>query len=58
MLGQDYGSASTALLLKRLIGARKARRLYQGSLQPLFAPTANQAETAEACLIARELVQR
>jgi DNA repair protein RadC len=45
-------------LLKRLIGARKARRLYQGSLQPLFAPTADQAETAEACLIARELVQR
>ena len=58
LLGQDYGSASTALLLKRLIGARKARRLYQGSLQPFFAPTANQAETAEACLIALELTKR
>jgi DNA repair protein RadC len=54
----DHRSASTADLLKRLIGARQTRRLYLGSLQPLFSPVPGQAEIAEACLIARELVQR
>jgi len=54
----NYCSASTADLLKHLIGARQARRLYQGSLQRLFSPVPGQAELAEQCLIARELVQR
>lgn len=44
-------------LLGKLIGAQESRRLYQGSLQPLFsAPTTDGPH--EVCAVARELVRR
>lgn len=49
--------ASDAELLGRLIGVRQSRRLYKGSLQPLFSPELTE-QTHEMCVIARELVQR
>jgi len=45
-------------LLTTLIGAKESRRLYQGSLQPLFAPTSEGTRQNEVCAAARELVKR
>lgn len=45
-------------LLTKLIGAKESRRLYQGSLQPLFAPPAAGPDQNEICAAARELVRR
>jgi DNA repair protein RadC len=45
-------------LLKRLIGARATQRLYRGSLQPLFSPSADHPKALERCAVARELVGR
>lgn len=45
-------------LLRRLIGARATQRLYQGSLQPLFSPSADGPKALERCAVARELVRR
>lgn len=44
-------------LLGKLIGIRESRRLYRGSLQPLFCPSA-EGEPQEKCAVARELVKR
>ncbi len=49
----NYAIFSDAKLLDKLIGVRESRRLYNGSLQPLFADNAN-----AKCAIAKELVQR
>lgn len=49
---------SDAELLTKLIGARESRRLYHGSLQPLFAPPAMSDRPSEVCAAARELVRR
>lgn len=48
-----YSNLSDIELLGKLIGARESRKLYRGSLQPLFAGNSN-----EKCTIAKELVQR
>ncbi len=54
----SYSHVSDAELLNRLIGVRETRRLYKGSLQPLFSPQSATTDAAEKCLVARELVQR
>jgi DNA repair protein RadC len=51
-------SLSDRDLLTKLIGAKESRRLYQGSLQPLFAPPAAGPDQNEICAAARELVRR
>lgn len=45
-------------LLAKLIGTNESRRLYQGSLQPLFASSAESNASHEICAVARELVHR
>jgi DNA repair protein RadC len=45
-------------LLAKLIGVRESRRLYHGSLKPLFSPPAAKGESHPICAVARELVQR
>ena len=50
-------SLSDAALLAKLIGARESRRLYKGSLKPLFSPSA-EGPSHDKCVVARELVQR
>jgi DNA repair protein RadC len=45
-------------LLTKLIGANESRRLYRGSLQPLFAPASEDSSQNEVCAAARELVRR
>ncbi|CAG4883725.1 DNA repair protein RadC [Georgfuchsia toluolica] len=52
-----YAQLSDVDLLKKLIGARELRRLYRGSLQPLFSP-ASDSIPQEKCAAARELVKR
>lgn len=51
-------SLSDRDLLTKLIGAKESRRLYQGSLQPLFAPPAAGPDQNEICAAARELIKR
>ena len=48
---------SNAALLRKLIGFRDSRRLYKGSLQPLFSPPSD-GLAYQKCAIARELVKR
>ncbi len=45
-------------LLARLIGTRESRRLYRGTLQPLFADSLEAGPASEKCAVARELVKR
>lgn len=45
-------------LLAKLIGTRESRRLYRGSLQPLFAQSAEGQAAHEICCAARELTRR
>ncbi len=45
-------------LLSKLIGANESRRLYRGSLQPLFSQPAEGDSQNEVCAVARELVRR
>ncbi len=45
-------------LLGKLIGAREARKVYVGSLQPLFGRTDAFGPAQAKCAIARELVKR
>ena len=45
-------------LLSKLIGANESRRLYRGSLQPLFASPSMDHGQNEICAAARELVTR
>ena len=54
----DYGHLSDADLLGKLIGIRESRRLYQGSLQPLFSDQLEAGPGYEKCAVARELVKR
>ena len=53
-MNKDYASCSNEELLKDLIGARQARSLYRGALQPLFSGGSAPAKL----LVARELVKR
>jgi len=52
----NYAGLSDRALLAKLIGVRQARKLYAGSLKPLFkeAPTVEN----EKCAVALELVRR
>jgi len=54
-LSTNYTQVSSGDLLRKLIGTRESRRLYRGSLRPLFAAREG---CPEMCLIARELVKR
>jgi DNA repair protein RadC len=54
-LFQHYSHVADRDLLQKLIGTRESRRLYRGSLTPLFAINGT---PSEKCLIARELVKR
>ncbi len=53
-----YASLSDIDLLKKLIGAREAKRLYKGSLSPLFHNQGESGYAPERCGVARELVKR
>ncbi|MFH2140170.1 MAG: DNA repair protein RadC [Pseudomonadota bacterium] len=55
---QSYSSMSDTELLRRLIGSNQARKLYRGSLTPLFAESHDRGTPPEKCLVARELVKR
>lgn len=53
-----YSLLSDADLLGKLIGVRQARKLYSGSLAPLFTSAHGQDTPPEKCAVARELVRR
>lgn len=52
-----YANLSDVDLLGMLIGTRESRRLYHGSLQPLFSAS-GEGEPQEKCAVAWELVKR
>lgn len=55
--GNSFAHLSDVALLQKLIGVQQSRKLYRGSLQPLFAAT--ETGTAhEKCIVAMELVRR
>lgn len=53
-----YSNLSDVELLGKLIGAQESRRLYRGSLQPIFSASPDEGEPQEKCAVARELVKR
>ena len=53
----QFANFSDVDLLGKLIGIRESRRLYRGSLQPLFSSSV-EGEPQEKCAVARELVKR
>lgn len=53
-----YSTLTDAQLLQKLIGVRAARKLYRGSLTPLFAASHDKGSPPEKCVVARELVKR
>src|SRR6266705_2738947 len=53
-----YAHLSDTELLGKLIGIRESRRLYRGTLQPLFADSSEGGPAQEKCAVARELVKR
>jgi len=53
-----YSTLSDTQLLGKLIGVREARRLYRGSLAPLFDGSHDKEIPPGKCAVARELVQR
>ncbi len=54
----QFGNVSDVDLLSKLIGVRESRRLYRGSLQPLFSQQEENQPAHEKCAAARELVLR
>lgn len=56
--GTYITSLSDVDLLAKLIGANESRRIYRGSLQPLFAQSAEDQAAHEICCAARELTRR
>lgn len=52
-----YSNISDLELLKKLLGARESRKVYSGSLRPLF-DCSDDANAHEKLLVARELVKR
>src|ERR1043166_8915386 len=54
----DYAKCSTLELLQSVIGARSAKRVYQGSLTPLFTGKHLGNRHYRMLAAARELVQR
>ena len=53
----DYAAVSDVAFLGKLIGVRESKRLYKGSLRPLFS-SEDPAEVPEKCRVAKELVRR
>jgi DNA repair protein RadC len=53
-VNKDYATLSDQELLGKFIGVREARRLYSGTLQPLF----SEGTASTKLLVARELVRR
>ena len=53
----DYAAVSDVTLLGKLIGVRESKRLYKGSLRPLFS-SQDPAGMPEKCRVAKELVRR
>src|SRR5258708_1159319 len=53
-----YAQLSDTELLGKLIGIRESRRLYHGTLHPLFSPSSDAGPSNEKCAVARELVKR
>jgi DNA repair protein RadC len=53
-----YSNLSDADLLGKLIGTKQSRKLYRGSLVPLFTHRVEPERTQEKFLAARELVKR
>lgn len=53
-----YANFSDMDLLGMLIGTRESRKLYRGSLQPLFSSSPEAGKPQEICTVARELVKR
>lgn len=54
----SYSTMSDTELLQKLIGVKQARKLYRGSLTPLFAASHDKDTPPEKCLVAMELVKR
>src|ERR1700675_4750582 len=54
----NYTQFSDEQLLSKLIGVRQSRRLYKGTLRPLFAGSSEDGLTHEKCAVARELILR
>ena len=53
----DYAAVSDVDFLGKLMGVRESKRLYKGSLRPLFS-SEDPAEVPEKCRVAKELVRR
>lgn len=53
-----YTTLSDRDLLGLLIGVRESRKLYRGSLQPLFSAAPEAGKSRQKCAVARELVRR
>ena len=53
-----YAQLSDADLLGKLIGTRESRRLYRGTLQPLFDVSSDESVARQKLVVARELVRR
>lgn len=54
----DHTHSSDLELLRRIVGAREATRLYQGTLQPLFVESNDESVARQKLTAARELVRR
>jgi DNA repair protein RadC len=54
----DYTQFTNIELLQQLFGSRAARRMYRGSLAPLFAPAGKLGRNQHCLAAARELVKR
>lgn len=54
----SYARLSDVELLRKLIGVRQTRKLYNGSLASLFTSAHDQDALPEKCVVARELVRR
>ena len=57
MAATQFANLSDLDLLGKLIGIKESRRLYRGSLQPIFSSIAGE-RVPERCAVARELVMR
>src|SRR6266851_4497168 len=54
----DYSNLSTLDLVGRFVGVREAKKLYRGSLHPLFVPSSIASPSHEKFAAAKELVKR
>lgn len=57
-MAPSLAQCSDAELLGKLIGVQESRRVYRGSLHPLFSRSPENDSPYEICAVARELVSR